>query len=71
MLFKLRQDEHFDGYEPAPCHHEILCNVCKTTMHSIKKGDIVEINYSDGGEIWRGIVERVDKRNKQVYYRLF
>lgn len=70
MVFKLRQDEHFNGYEPAPCHHEILCNVKKETMHSIKKGDIVEIDYTGDGEIWRGIVERVNKPTRQIYYRL-
>lgn len=69
MRFKLRQDEHFNGYEPAPCYHEILCNVKKETMRSIKKGDIVEIDYTGNGDTWRGIVERVDKRNKQIYYR--
>ena len=70
MRFKLRQDEHFDGHEPAPCHHEILCKVNADTMRQIKKGDIIDIDYSGDGEIWRGIVERVDKKANQVYYRL-
>jgi hypothetical protein len=72
MMFHLKQGEHFDSYQPTPVlHTEFLCNVAPETLRSVRKGDVVEIDFTGDNDFrWRGIVSRVDRRAKTIHYSL-